>query len=511
MGLFKRRTILQIVSDTVRESSTFQRCCQRLENITLQGIDFITRQSNRLPGGMKELTGLTAIAQRDLSCLINKETQLKELRVNKENKRFIQCKSLVNKDSVRRENREGVEHIVIESKTLPDDIVMNNMLYPASEIEKSFSSLEGTLAPFGHPEKEGRFLSATDPYAIANFYVGAHNENVRREDGRVIIDKVINVQEAMKTERGKRLLDRISELEESDDPRPIHTSVGVYLEVEECKEPRTNALNQEYIEIARNMMFDHDAILLDEVGAAQPHQGVGMAVNGEKVTVQQVSVETCQMSHSDIHESLSDAIRKPPFSGDWVVEVYLDKFVFSSNEKYFEAPYSVVDGAAVIVGVPLEVEREVTFKPQTNAKGEAMLKEFKDMIVNALSAAGIEADGLTDEQLQAKFVELNDKEADKPEPETNAAIQGLLDQVNSLAKVVDSVNSKLNADSDAELESLAELVANAGDSGLEKDELKKLGLESLKKLAANHTVSYGIPAGDFKPNASQATKYEMPE
>ena len=54
---------------------------------------------------------------------------------------LIQCKTLVNKDAVRRESIDGVEHIIVSSATLPDDVVMNGGLYPANEILSITSSL----------------------------------------------------------------------------------------------------------------------------------------------------------------------------------------------------------------------------------------------------------------------------------------------------------------------------------------------------------------------------------
>jgi hypothetical protein len=217
------------------------------------------------------------------------------LKNNKRKRVLVQCSTLVDRNAVSRKSIGGVEHIVVSSRTLPDDIVMNGGLYPADEIAASFSSLERTLAPVEHPQDaDGNFISATDPIAIHNYYAGAFNENVRQEDGRIAIDKVINVQEALKTDRGKRLLDRIAELETNSNPRPVHTSTGVFLEVEVLDSPQTNADGLEYTWIARNMMFDHDAILLESVAAAQPHQGVGMGVNrdGSELEVQRFEINT---------------------------------------------------------------------------------------------------------------------------------------------------------------------------------------------------------------------------
>jgi len=155
---------------------------------------------------------------------------------------MIQCATVVDRNAVQRQNIDGVEHVVITSFTLPDNIVMNGGLYPAEEIDKSFESLERTLAPVEHPtDSSGNFISANDPFAIHNFHAGAFNTNVTKEGNRIKIDKFVNVQEALKTERGKRLLDRVTELETNEKARPIHTSVGVFLLVEETDGPQSGS------------------------------------------------------------------------------------------------------------------------------------------------------------------------------------------------------------------------------------------------------------------------------
>lgn len=209
-------------------------------------------------------------------------------------KKMVLCTSQVNKKAISRTQINGVEHIAVSSYTLPDDIVMNDVLYPSDEIEKSYLSLERTLAPVEHPtDDHGNYISAADPTAIHNFHAGAFNVNVSRENGRVHIEKHINVQEALKTDRGKRLLDRINELETNDNPRPIHTSVGLFMLVEELDKPMTNNHGDQYSKIGRDFVFDHDAILLDSVAAAPPEKGVGIAVNsaGEKMKVERIMID----------------------------------------------------------------------------------------------------------------------------------------------------------------------------------------------------------------------------
>ena len=214
--------------------------------------------------------------------------------------KLVFCSQEVNKKHVRRENRRGVEHVVISSFTLPPDIVMNGGLYPSEEVERSYQSLNRTPVTIEHPELDGVYVSANDPEIDFEYRFGAFNENAQQmSDGRIKVDKVINVQKAMQSDKGKRLLDRINELETSKNPRAIHTSVGVYVDAEELDAPMTNASGQEYGWIARNMIFDHDAILLDSVGAATPDQGTGIGINSEQVKVEHFIVSNQDDEGSD--------------------------------------------------------------------------------------------------------------------------------------------------------------------------------------------------------------------
>jgi len=77
--------------------------------------------------------------------------------------KLIFCSQKVNKQSIRRENRRGVEHVIIPSFTLPPNIVMNGGLYPSDEVEKSFVSLNRTPVTIEHPELDGQYVSANDP------------------------------------------------------------------------------------------------------------------------------------------------------------------------------------------------------------------------------------------------------------------------------------------------------------------------------------------------------------
>lgn len=173
----------------------------------------------------------------------------------------------LNTKSAKKEKRNGRDVIIVPSATLPDNIVMNRIQYPAAEIKKSFHTLNRSPAPLNHPMVDGKFVSAKDPEGLNIGWIGAWNENVRQENGRVLLDKVIDVERANQSDEGKRVLEAIK------NGTPIHTSTGLLTKLEIVKN------NDEYDAIAREMEFDHDAILLDYDGAATPEQGVGIFVN----------------------------------------------------------------------------------------------------------------------------------------------------------------------------------------------------------------------------------------
>ncbi|WP_453978563.1 hypothetical protein [Brevundimonas sp. Marseille-Q4549] len=209
----------------------------------------------------------------------------------------VNIRTLANSAAIKREKRNGRDVIIVPSATLPDDVVMNDILYPAAEIAKSFKTLERTPAPLGHPSVNGKFLSARDPEGLNQGWIGAWNENVRQEGGRVLLDKVIDIERANQSEGGKRVLAAI------DAGDPVHTSTGLLAIMD--------AANGDvpYKFTARDIEFDHDAILLDEDGAATPDQGVGMMVNSAGKDIQVVNSVIEDDAERDLGWALESAFR----------------------------------------------------------------------------------------------------------------------------------------------------------------------------------------------------------
>ncbi|EOC1612064.1 DUF2213 domain-containing protein, partial [Cronobacter turicensis] len=289
----------------------------------------------------------------------------------------IHVKSLaINSSNISTETIDGDEHIVIRGVVpVVDDVVMNGGLYPAEEINKSFKTLEGNPMPFGHPKIGNEHVSATNPRAVNQFHVGAWAENVRKDGDRVVMDMKVNKRIAQSSEKGKRLIERLDELQANSNAEPIHVSTGLLLRREQNS---GKSKGKSYSWVARNMQFDHVAILLDEPGAATPEEGVGIFVNADN-SQQEVEVTTVNLEEAE-KESLEETITTKVINSL--------KALFSAN---------------------------------SHVKEEA--DPMKDLITNALKAAGKEVEGKTDAELMDAYNQMMaEKTASKAEtPEEKAA------------------------------------------------------------------------------------------
>lgn len=277
---------------------------------------------------------------------------------------FVHVKTAVRNDKIKREKRYGRDVIVVQSATMPDDIVMNGIKYPGAEIEKSYNTLDQTPAPLGHPETpEGDFVSARTPLGMALGYIGAHNENVRRENGRVYLDKVIDVARANDTEGGRRVLEAI------DKGEPIHTSTGLFAYILESDDGGS----------AYDIEFDHDAILLDEEGAATPAHGVGMMVNrkGKKLAVTNASLD-------DIEEDFNRQV-------EWAVD---DMIRAAERREDRIEKRGILDRIKTAIFGAIAGERETETKTDEVLKMTEVTKEqFEELSakVNALAEVDVKA------------------------------------------------------------------------------------------------------------------------
>lgn len=334
----------------------------------------------------------------------------------------IHVKSLaINASNISTTTINDQEHYVIRGAVpIVDDIVMNGGLYPAEEINNSYQTMEGKLMPLPHPMVGGKYVSANDPQAINTYHVGAWAQNVSKSGDQVVMDVYINKAVAETKADGKRLINRLDEMIAGTNTDPIHLSTGL-LTNKEKKSGESKGKKHSWI--ARNMKFDHIAILLDEPGAGTPAEGVGMFVNadGQEGEVETASLveaannmkdnwwdrvkffisNASEMSFDDIYQALRISIKQDDKKWRYVVSVWPDHFVYeedgdNTKSKLFDQKYLITDKVVTLVGDPVEVVRKPTeYEVKTNGE----INPMKEKMIAALNAAGVKTEGLTDDQV----------------------------------------------------------------------------------------------------------------
>lgn len=341
----------------------------------------------------------------------------------------IHVKSLaINASNISTTTINGQEHYVIRGAVpIVDDIVMNGVLYPAKEINNSYLTMERKLMPLGHPMVNGKYVSANDPQAVNDYYAGAWAQNVSKANDKVVMDVYVNKAVADTKHDGKRLIQRLDDMISGNNSDPIHVSTGLLLN----KEQKAGESKQKkYSWVAHNMQFDHIAILLDEPGAGTPEEGVGMFVNadGQEADVESTSLidaansmkdgwwnkvkffisNASEMSFDDIYQALRMSIKHDDKKWRYVVSVWPDHFVYeedgeNAKPKLFDQKYLISDKVVTLVGDPVEVVRKPTeYEIKTNGENDPM----KELIINALQAAGKPTEGKSDAELMDAYNQL---------------------------------------------------------------------------------------------------------
>lgn len=421
--------------------------------------------------------------------------------------------SKVNSKTIRRESHNGREHWVIPSYTLPFDVVMNGVLYPKKEVQEHFNGLEGTLAPLGHPTLNGAFISAFSPEGINAFHVGAWNRNVKLSGTRVYAEKWLDIEVAKSSEKGNRLLARLESLEKGEEVPPIHSSVALFIERIEVNERDRKRLG--YDAVAKIHQMDHDAILLDEVGAATPEQGVGLMVNSESATEVQVNSgvlvgESFREREQRLSRAVSAKFAKAQDSYAWVADFTSDQVVIVTQDGAKVYAYTVENGVVSFDGDGVPVERQeswVTRLPVVNKivsffKNRQARPDFSDVEESKM-----------DEKAQAALLEAI---AAKTTAAVNAAVSSAVDPLTkridameaSHKTITDSVTANARA---VETEKRAKVAAKLGD--VVANALSGEALDAaVAKVEASGAQGIGtgvttVTAPSLAPNAADAAAY----
>lgn len=456
--------------------------------------------------------------------------------------------SVINSASnITSETIDGVEHIVVKGVCpVIDDIVLNGGLYPADEIAKGFKSLEGKPMPYGHPKIEGQYVSASNVRAVNEFHIGAFARNVRKDADRVLMDMCINRRYAEATDKGKEVVNRLDDMKAGKDVEPIGVSTGLGLNK---VAGQGVSKGKKYSWLATNQDYDHCAILLHETPAGTPQEGVGIFVNaqGDELEIQTANLadasdltregllnkakfyftNASNFTFDDIQSALSRKLRdgKPDDYYAWPESVWPERFIYREDTKTYQQKYLINDdGTAEFVGDRQEVVRKPTeYEIKTNGEDDPM----KDLIVNALKAAGKPTEGKSDAELMDAYNQMAAEKASAKQetPEEKAAREkkeadekAAKEKANNseqapawfapFAEKLNTIETGLAVNSDKEKGEKRAAVKTK--FGLDDIAVNALDGAALDGLYAQCQTSIGLN-GSFRQTATNQSVSEMPE
>lgn len=410
----------------------------------------------------------------------------------------INVTTKVNSQAIRRETYNGREHLILPSYTLPANVVMNGGLYPSSEIDAHYQGLEGTLAPLGHPTVNGQFVSAFSPEGINAGHIGAWNRNVKKSGNRVYAEKWVDTTVANQSEGGRELLERVAAIERGDDVPPIHTSVAVFLEQLEANAEQ-QAQGIEWV--AKINAMDHDAILLHEIGAAQPEQGVGLMVNADQAkSLQANSGALVGESYREREQRLDRAARESFASGSdeyaWVADFTDSQVVIIRNGGNAQVyAYSSEGGKITIDTAGTPVARQESWVSIVANKVKSLFTPQDAPAANHQTEGDMP---LTKEELEQIGTIVSGAIAANNE----ASLKPITDALSGIQANQKTLSDALTANSRAEEQTMreavkavhGELVANALSGEALKDMFSKLGsAEPIGNNSAKNPPVTGAP------------------
>jgi len=429
-----------------------------------------------------------------------REDEINKIKHAKEptgNQLLVNISTLVDNSAIRTETIEGVEFTVLPSKTLPPDIVMNGIMYPGDEVKRTIDTLNMTPVTLGHPVVNGKFADAYDMMSQAKHGLsGAFNKVTgQAQDGAWLVDKYIPTEALQNSTRGKIVANAIAK------KQPIHTSTGVYLS--RVPELGTNAAGQEYEYKANIDTFNHDAILVGEIGAATPEQGVGIFVNADGE--QEVEVMYCNLSSGEDFSLSSNQIRRKlekaaneaclfsSLSEKGEDDVYCDiddynedTAIFYTRFGLYSVKYAITNGEIEFVGDIKKVET------QRNYVFGGVIGKIVDIVKSVVKSTGQDA--------ESEMPMNNSREGEQVEKQEvqQMIADALAVNAEQTAKTVqDAVTAALAANKaateQAEKDILVQQVVNA--KLLTEDAAKECGIVALRAMIANQKQpAFGLNA-----------------
>lgn len=324
---------------------------------------------------------------------------------------------------VKKQILNGKEYLVAPIKMMPEEFVMNGILYPAEATQAYPQGWNGRALVVYHPDEP---VSANTPEFLATHKVG-EVFNARIEDGFLKGDGFIDIESAKRLDLGRKLLMSLEQNKNID----VSTSM------------KNKTYNSEGVKFGRNynkvvvsFIQDHLALLPDRKGAASWADGAGFARNNDNNN--NPNTENKKMDKKELLAML--------LSGGLISANEQKEFEALEDQAFGEKVKSIIDSnkeaveAGVVAKNDLVKEKDEVEKlklkikkgekapdVELNAEDQATLdwakteiQKQKDKIVSTISAN--KDCGFSKEELNAKPVDELRKIATLIQPDVEIAV-----------------------------------------------------------------------------------------
>jgi len=397
---------------------------------------------------------------------------------------------------VRNETLEGRPYLAVPMVMIKEGVLNGSdgpILYTSEELAKVPQVWNTKPVVVQHPTLNGKSLSACDPDVLEKYRVGMIL-NTSWDGQRLKAEAWLEPSRLEAVD--SRVLNAVQKGE------MMEVSTGLFSEIE----PKPGVFKgRHYKGVVRNLRPDHLAILPDSIGACSIADGAGLMRNSRK------EMELILNSFGINRDAANDKVRlllrnaasaELGESFDFIENVFDTTFVYKTNEGLWQRNYSLQGGKAVLEGLPVRVERDVTYKALINENQGK--KKMENTIKTSLGVRKEEdrefLEGLSEEQLTKNMQTAKTAVVTPSIPPTEEKKEEIVEEVKQVdntgqvkapsdylealpAEIREVLNEALSTQAEQKAKLVESIVANKKNI-LSKEQLATLKMTELKAMAA---------------------------
>lgn len=406
---------------------------------------------------------------------------------------------------VRNETLEGRPYLAVPMVMIKEGVLNGSdgpILYTSEELAKVPQVWNTKPVVVQHPTLNGKSLSACDPDVLEKYRVGMIM-NTSWDGQRLKAEAWLEPSRLEAVD--SRVLNAVQKGE------MLEVSTGLFSEIE----PKPGVFKgRHYKGVVRNLRPDHLAILPDSIGACSIADGAGLMRNSRKEM--ELILNSFGINRDAAHDKVRLLLRNAASaelgeSFDFIENVFDTTFVYKTNEGLWQRNYSLQGGKAVLEGLPVRVERDVTYKALINEnQGKKKMEntiKTKRAIVDELIPLGVRKEedrefleGLSEEQLTKNMQTAKTAVVTPSIPPTEEKKEEIVEEVKQVdnteqvkapsdylealpAEIREVLNEALSTQAEQKAKLVESIVANKKNI-LSKEQLTTLKMTELKAMAA---------------------------